>query len=75
MPVTASTRAKRRSKGAAEANTILQDVRSRVYDPVLAENVRALLRGRATSFDGEDFLRFVSDHPAFSRLHLVSEDE
>ncbi|HZO87480.1 MAG TPA: hypothetical protein VFB38_04015 [Chthonomonadaceae bacterium] len=53
----------------------LRQMRQRLYNPQAAEEARRSAHATPNRFDAQAYLEYVTDHPVFSKLHLISEDD
>ena len=52
----------------------LRKMKQRLYDPQAAAQAQRLANAASNSFDTQTYANYITAHPVFSKLHLISED-
>ena len=53
----------------------LQQLKQRLYNKQAAEEARQPAQAVKSQFDAQAYIEYITDHPVFSKLHLISEDD
>ena len=53
----------------------LRQMKQRLYNPQAAEEARQSGNDAPNHFDVQAYLEYITNHPVFSNLHLLSKDD